>query len=122
VCFGIYSSLAARIRNENGETLAGSRYWFEPALKKAKIHRFSWHCLRHTFASRLVMLGVDIRTVQELMGHKSISMTVRYSHLAPKNTLAAVELLAGGTTAAPTDTKTSTDATEQNQSQFTTTH
>lgn len=59
------------IRNENGETLAGARYWFEPALRKAKIYRFSWHCLRYTFASRLVMRGVDIRTVQELMGHKS---------------------------------------------------
>jgi site-specific recombinase XerD len=110
------------IRNENGETLAGSRYWFEPALKKAKICRFSWHCLRHTFASRLVMRGVDIRTVQELMGHKSISMTVRYSHLAPKHTLAAVELLAGGSTAASTDTKTSTEATEQIQGQVATTH
>ena len=45
------------------------------------------------FASRLVMAGVDLRTVQELMGHKSIEMTVRYSHLAPKHTLAAVERL-----------------------------
>ena len=97
------------IRNLNGEPLAGSRYWFEPALKKAKIYRFSWHCLRHTFASRLVMAGVDIRTVQELMGHKSISMTVRYSHLAPKHTLAAVELLVGGYTAETTSTKTSTE-------------
>jgi hypothetical protein len=59
------------------------------------------------------MRGVDIRTVQELMGHKSISMTVRYSHLAPKHTLAAMELLAEGSTASATDTKTSTDATEQ---------
>ncbi len=39
------------------------------------------------------MAGVDLRTVQEVMGHKSIEMTVRYSHLAPKHTLAAVELL-----------------------------
>ena len=103
------------IRNLKGEELAGSRNWFEPALKKAKIHRFSWHCLRHTFASRLVMAGVDIRTVQELMGHKSISMTVRYSHLAPKHTLAAVELLAGGYTVEPTSTKTSTEPKEQKQ-------
>jgi site-specific recombinase XerD len=81
------------VRNLDGEALAGPRYWFEPALPKAKIRRFSWHCLRHTFASRLVMAGVDLRTVQELMGHKSIEMTVRYSHLAPKHTLAAVERL-----------------------------
>jgi site-specific recombinase XerD len=82
------------VRNLDGEPLAGPRYWFEPALPKAKVRRFSWHCLRHTFASRLVMAGVDLRTVQELMGHKSIEMTVRYSHLAPKHTLAAVERLA----------------------------
>lgn len=81
------------VRNLDGEPLAGPRYWFEPALPKSKIRRFSWHCLRHTFASRLVMAGVDLRTVQELMGHKSIEMTVRYSHLAPKHTLAAVERL-----------------------------
>ncbi len=68
------------------------------------------------------MRGLDIRTVQELMGHKSISMTVRYSHLAPKHTLAAVELLVGGSTAAPTGTKTSTEAAGQNQAQVATTH
>lgn len=81
------------IRNRQGEPLAGPRYWFEPAITTAKIGSFTWHCLRHTFASRLVMAGVDIRTVQELMGHKGIAMTVRYSHLAPTHTLAAVERL-----------------------------
>jgi site-specific recombinase XerD len=83
------------------------RRWFEPVLKDAKIANFSWHCLRHTFASRLVMAGVDIRTVQELLGHKTIAMTVRYSHLAPKHTLAAVERL-DATTEPPTDTTTDT--------------
>jgi hypothetical protein len=68
------------------------------------------------------MRGVDIRTVQELMGHKSISMTVRYSHLAPKHTLAAVELLAVGATVASTNTKTSTGATGQKQEEAATTH
>jgi hypothetical protein len=63
------------------------------------------------------MHGVDIRTVQELMGHKSISMTVRYSHLAPKHTLAAVELLAGGSTVEPTSTKTSTGPIQQNRTE-----
>lgn len=64
------------------DRLTGPRYW-EPALKKAKVRNFTWHCLRHTFASRLVMNGENLRTVQELMGHKQISMRVRYSHLAP---------------------------------------
>jgi hypothetical protein len=56
---------------------------------------------------------VDLRTVQELMGHKSIQMTVRYSHLTPKHTLAAVKRLAGAVSATPTDTKTSTETEEQ---------
>jgi integrase len=83
------------------------RRWFEPVLKDAKVANFSWHCLRHTFGSRLVMAGVDIRTVQELLGHKTIAMTVRYCHLAPKHTLAAVERL-DAPTEAPTDTTTDT--------------
>jgi site-specific recombinase XerD len=71
----------------------GPRRWFELVLKDAKVAEFSWHCLRHTFASRLVMAGVDVRTIQELMGHKTIAMTVRYAHLAPKHTMAAVQCL-----------------------------
>lgn len=97
-----------------GET-PGPRRWFEPVLKDAKVSAFSWHCLRHTFASRLVMAGVDIRTVQELLGHNTIAMTVRYSHLAPKHTLAAVEKLvpkageSGVATAGATATTTATE-------------
>lgn len=83
------------------------RRWFEAVLKVAQISNFSWHCLRHTFASRLVMAGVDIRTVQELLGHKTIAMTVRYAHLAPSHTLAAVERLTGFAEI-PTDTTTDT--------------
>lgn len=105
------------VRNLDGEPFAGPRYWFEPALPKAKIRRFSWHCLRHTFASRLVMAGVDLRTVQELMGHKSIEMTVRYSHLAPKHTLAAVERLTATESVNSTGTTTSTSTSDQNQTE-----
>jgi integrase len=81
---------------------------FEPAERKAKIRSFSWHCLRHTFAGRLVMAGVDPRPAQELMGHKSIQMTARYSHLTPKHALAFVELLTGAGSVTSTDTQTST--------------
>ncbi|MGH9685256.1 MAG: tyrosine-type recombinase/integrase [Candidatus Acidiferrales bacterium] len=70
------------------------RRWFEEAIGKAEIDDFTWHDLRHTFASRLVMAGVDIRTVQELLGHKSILQTMRYAHLAPSHRLAAVEKIA----------------------------
>ena len=78
--------------------------WFEEAVLEAGIVNFRWHDLRHTFASRLVMAGVDLRTVQELMGHKTISMTVRYSHLAPTHLQEAVERL----TEQPTATRTAT--------------
>ena len=70
------------------------RRWFENALAKASVMNFTWHCLRHTYGSRLVMAGVDLRTVQELMGHKTIQMTVRYSHLSPEHLQDAIERLA----------------------------
>ncbi len=66
---------------------------FEPALEEAKISDFRWHDLRHTFGSRLIMAGVDLRTVQELMRHKTIKMTLRYTHLSPSHTLEAVNKL-----------------------------
>lgn len=69
------------------------RRWFNDALIEAKIKDYSWHCNRHTFASRLVMAGVDLRTVAELMGHSSIQMTMRYAHLAPQHNRAAVDRL-----------------------------
>jgi len=47
---------------------------YEPALGQAGIQGATWHTLRHTFASRAVMAGVDIRTVQELMGHSTITI------------------------------------------------
>ena len=65
-----------------GKQLQGSRHWFEDAIRAANIKNFTWHDIRHTFASRLVMAGVDLRTVAELMGHKKIQMTMRYAHLA----------------------------------------
>jgi site-specific recombinase XerD len=50
--------------------------------------------LRHTFASRLVMAGVDLRTVQELGGWKRIEMVMRYSHLSAEHRVQAVEKIA----------------------------
>jgi integrase len=44
---------------------------------------YTWHCNRHTFASRLVMAGVDLLTVQRLGGWRTVGMVTRYAHLAP---------------------------------------
>jgi integrase len=64
-----------------------------PALKRAYIENFHWHDLRHTFYSRLVMAGVDLRTVQQLAGHKTITVTMRYAHLSPGHQRAAIMAL-----------------------------
>ncbi len=61
--------------------LRDSRRWFEECVKAAGIPHFTWHDLRHTFASRLMSSGVSIIAVQRLLGHKNISQTVRYSHI-----------------------------------------
>ncbi len=61
--------------------------------EKAGVQDFRFHDLRHTFASKLVMAGVDLYTVKELMGHSTIQMTERYAHLAPEHRAAAVELI-----------------------------
>jgi integrase len=78
------------------EAKRDNRRWFERAVKKAGIENCRWHDLRHTFASRLVMAGVDIRTVQELLGHRSILMTMRYAHLSPDHRQAAAEKIGSG--------------------------
>ena len=57
----------------------------------ARLDGVTWHALRHTFASRLVAAGVDLRTVQELGGWRTLSMVQRYAHLSPGHLAAAVE-------------------------------
>ncbi len=54
------------------------------ACKRAGLRLITWHVCRHSFASHLVMRGAPIKAVQELLGHSSILMTMRYVHLAPE--------------------------------------
>jgi integrase len=84
--------------SENGKPYGDVKTGWWSALKKAKIEGFRFHDLRHTFGSRLGMAGVDIRTIQELMGHKDIKMTMRYSHPTPEHKKNAVKMLDGVTT------------------------
>ncbi len=71
---------------------------FKTALKNSGITDFRFHDLRHTFASQVIIRGGDLKDVQELLGHKSMSMTLRYSHLSQEHKKKAVNLLNGLTT------------------------
>ena len=66
---------------------------FKKVCSAAKIDDFRFHDLRHTFASHLVMAGVDLVTVKEILGHKTINMTNRYTHLAQEHKAQAVAKL-----------------------------
>ena len=65
----------------------------ESVIKQTGLKRFTLHDLRHTFASHLVMEGVDLPTVQKLMGHANISTTMIYAHLAPDHLKNAIQRL-----------------------------
>lgn len=79
--------------DRNGRPFGDIKRSFSTALNKAGIKDFRFHDLRHTFGSHLVMQGVDLRTVQQVMGHKDIKMTMRYSHLSPEHIQEAMERL-----------------------------
>jgi integrase len=78
---------------KTGHGLVDIRKRFTRALQAAGIEGFVFHDLRHTFASQLVMAGVDLMTVKEFLGHKDIKMTLRYAHLAPDYKRSAITRL-----------------------------
>jgi integrase len=82
---------------------------FNPALKRAGIENFRWHDLRHTFASRLAMQGEDLLTIKDLLGHKTMDMTLRYAHLSPGHHRDAVQRLARNRTGTNTGTVETTE-------------
>jgi site-specific recombinase XerD len=115
----ILGALPSRLRSEwvfpseTGETPLDPKNYvhrvFGPAVEKAGLEDFHWHDLRHSFASRLVMAGVDLRTVQDLMGHATAQMTQRYAHVSDAHKLDAVQRLSKQAASdARTDTTTDT--------------
>lgn len=66
---------------------------FLSVLTRTGIINFHFYDLRHTFASQLVMSGVDLKIVWELLGHKSLEMTLRYAHLSPDHKKRAIDVL-----------------------------
>jgi integrase len=77
---------------EGGRMTNVAKSW-ATLMTKAKLSDFRFHDCRHHFASKLVMSGVDLYTVKTLLGHATIEMTERYSHLAPEHLSDAVERL-----------------------------
>src|SRR5262249_38310441 len=122
----------AHVFAEPGGSLPGKAdRWFARAVSGARqelaeqghhadaeaLDGFTWHGLRHTFASRLAMAGVDLLTLKDLGGWETLAMVTRYAHLMPGPLPEGVERLVAPEPAAPaeppepagaTDTATST--------------
>ena len=90
---------------KTGNQLTDLKRQFRTVVKKAKLSDVRFHDLRHTFASHLVMNGVDLKTVATLLGHSTTRMSERYAHLSPDHPTRAVKVL---DTAYQTDTKSDT--------------
>ena len=95
----LFQSLPRHIKSDyvfcdkDGKPYQEVKRSFNTALRKAGIEEFRFHDIRHSFASRLVMRGAGLKAVQELLGHKDIKMTLRYSHLSEDFKKDAVKLL-----------------------------
>jgi integrase len=79
--------------HETGKPFVDLKAGFALACRKAGIEGVTWHTLRHTFASRLLDRGVDIVTVQQLLGHSTVIVTMRYTHTNLDSKKAAVAKL-----------------------------
>ncbi len=89
------SKLVFPSKRRDGNRFLDLKKGFMKAVTLAGLPKIRFHDLRHTFATRLVQAGVDIITVQHLLGHARISMTARYAHSPDQARVAAVERLDG---------------------------
>jgi integrase len=78
-----------------GKPVGSVEIGFTAALKRAGVVGVRFHDLRHTFASHFVMRGGSLKELQEILGHKTMAMTLRYAHLSQKHKKKAVNLLNG---------------------------
>lgn len=76
--------------HHDGARVSHLQHPWRKVQEAAGVRTLKFHALRHTFASHLVMAGEDLRVVQELMGHKNITMTMAYAHLSPGHAAKAV--------------------------------
>ena len=89
-CAFVFAHAAGR---KAGEPVRDLKNAFHTALESAGIKNFTWHDLRHTFASWLIMKGASLRAVAELLGHRGLRMVMRYAHLSPAYLSAEIGLL-----------------------------
>lgn len=79
--------------NPKGQPLKEIKHGFESACRKAGIRDFRFHDLRHSAASFMAMGGVSLLAIGTILGHKTASMTKRYSHLSPGHLQDAVAVI-----------------------------
>jgi integrase len=90
-----------------GEKLLDLKKGFKKAVQLAGISKIRFHDMRHSFATRLIRAGVDIITVQKLLGHSKITMTERYAHsLADVKMSAVIKLDMAGVCSLPDPNRT----------------
>jgi integrase len=80
------------------ESRFDTRSWFVRSLAEAKVSGYVWYSNRHTFCSWLAMAGATIKEIQELAGHKTITMSARYAHLSPDHKLSVIDRIAAPAT------------------------
>jgi len=79
--------------NQKGQPLREIKHTFNSACRKAGIRDFRFHDLRHSAASFMAMGGVSLLAIGTILGHKTASMTKRYSHLSPDHLQGAVAVI-----------------------------